>query len=146
MSLYRVVMKEAFTLATLLILGSIPLTAMGEEILESPVPDAGVARAQFTTGISDREPVDQVVTLDNSVTSIYYFTELRNLQGRSISHRWEYDGRVISEVPFAVEGPRWRVYSKKKLEPAMTGKWTVWVIDQSGWPIHAGIFEYTAVE
>jgi hypothetical protein len=112
----------------------------------SPVADAEVSRAQFTSEIVAREPVDRVVTLHPSDRQIYYFTELRNLQGRRVFHRWEYEGRKVSEVAFEVAGPRWRVYSKKELEPAMTGKWTVWVVDQSGWPLHASMFEYRGAD
>jgi hypothetical protein len=116
--------------------------APANETVVSPVPNAQVSRAQFTTGIADREPIDKLVKVDDSITSIYYFTELYNLQGRKVTHRWEHDGQVISEVSFLVEGPRWRVFSKKTLDPAMLGKWTVFVMDESGWPIHASIFEY----
>lgn len=116
--------------------------ASGQEAVESPVPDAEVSRAQFTTEIVNREPVDRVVTLMNDQDTIYYFTEIRNLEGRTVIHRWEHDGMLVSEVPFKVSGPRWRVFSKKHLSPTMTGKWTVLVMDQSGWPLHASIFEY----
>lgn len=132
------------SILALLLLSACPFT-QSEEMVISPVPDASVARAQFTTGISNREPVDQVVRLETPVYSIYYFTDLRNLEGRTVLHRWEYGGRVISEIPFEVKGPRWRVFSKKVLDPAMTGKWTVVVVDQSGWPIHASIFENNAL-
>ena len=146
MNLYRVSMKAVFVSVIWIFIALAPSIALGDVAIESPVPSAEVSRAQFTTGISNREPVDKVVTLDNSETTIYYFTELRNLEGRTVFHRWEHAGRVISEVPFEVGGSRWRVFSKKTLKPAMTGKWTVLVLDQSGWPIHAGIFEYKAAE
>ncbi len=107
---------------------------------ESPVPDAYVARALFTTEIADREPVDQVVSVGPEQQSIYFFTDLRNLQGRTVKHRWEFEGQFMGEVEFQVGGPRWRVYSKKTLNPDVTGKWTVMVLDQSGWPLHASIF------
>jgi hypothetical protein len=113
-----------------------------EEMQESPVPDAYVARAQFTTAIENREPVDQVVKLDAQASRIYFFTDLRNLQGRTVTHRWEFNGEIISQVNFKVGGPRWRVYSAKSLYPGETGKWTVFVIDESGWPLHAMIFEH----
>jgi hypothetical protein len=118
------------------------MEASGVGLSKSPVPGAVVARAQFTTGIADREPTDKVVVLDDALSEIYYFTELRNLQGRKVTHRWEHDGQTISEVSFMVEGPRWRVFSKKTLTPSMRGKWTVFVVDQSGWPIHASMFKY----
>ncbi|MES9969902.1 MAG: DUF2914 domain-containing protein [Candidatus Thiodiazotropha sp.] len=116
-----------------------------DELQQSPVPAATVARAQFTTEIIDREPVDQVVKLDSQATRVYFFTDLRNLQGRTIIHRWEFEGEVISEVEFNVGGPRWRVYSAKSLKPNEPGKWTVFVIDESGWPLHASIFEHGVI-
>lgn len=135
-------MTKAHLLMTLFLLCFLPIAAVTQEQIESPVPDAEITRAQFTTGISNREPIDQVVQVDSSISSLYFFTELINLQERKVLHRWEQNGQVISEVPFMVKGPRWRVFSKKTLDPSMRGKWTVFVVDQSGWPIHASIFEY----
>lgn len=104
---------------------------------------ARVARALFTTGIENREPIDRIVALDNSHREIFFFSELRHMQGRRIKHVWEYKGQPVSEIEFEVRGPRWRVNSKKALDPAMTGVWTVWVIDsETGWPLKAAQFEY----
>ena len=111
-------------------------TGMGEK------PEGWVERAQFTHGIENREPVDDIVLLENNETEIYYFTDLRKLTGRTVTHRWEYEGRVMAEIPFKVGGPRWRVYSKKTLLPSQLGKWTVVVVDESGWPLHATVFRY----
>jgi hypothetical protein len=125
------------------LLGSLSLlaaTLQAEELTESPVPDAYVARAIFTTGISNREPVDQVVSVGPDQESIYFFSDLRNLQGRTVRHRWEFEGQYMGEIEFDVSGPRWRVFSKKSLDPASSGKWTVLVLDESGWPLHASIF------
>jgi hypothetical protein len=113
-----------------------------EDVSDSPVPNAYVARAQFTTAVVDREPVDQVMELDAQADRIYFFTDLRNLQGRTITHRWEFEGKILSEVHFKVGGPRWRVYSAKSLNLGETGKWTVFVLDESGWPLHATIFKH----
>jgi hypothetical protein len=115
-----------------------PLQA--EELTESPVPDAYVARAIFTSDVVDREPVDQVVSVGPEMESIYFFTDLRNLQGRRVKHRWEFEGQFMGEIEFDVGGSRWRVYSKKTLNPEQRGKWTVLVLDESGWPLHASMF------
>ncbi len=125
--------------ATLLL----PLGAAAEP-RPAQIPErARVARALFTTGIENREPVDRVVALDNSHREIYFFSEVRHMQGRTIKHVWEYRGQPVSEVEFQVGGPRWRVNSKKALDPGMTGVWTVWVVDaETGWPLKAAQFEY----
>ena len=126
----------------LLILGlcSLVNTLQAEEMTESPVPDAYVARAIFTSDVVNREPIDQVVSVSEDRDSIFFFTDLRNLQGRTIRHRWEFNGQFMGELEFQVGGPRWRVFSRKTLYPGQTGKWTVLVLDESGWPLHASIF------
>ena len=105
-------------------------------------PKGSVARTAFTTAIVDREPVDNLVRVPNSVDRIYFFSDLRGLEGEIVTHRWEYNGKVMAEVKFRVGGPRWRVYSSKNLLPEWTGKWTVVVLDEAGWPLKASMFEY----
>jgi hypothetical protein len=104
-----------------------------------------VARAIFTSGIVDREPIDQLDTISTDLPRVYFFTDLRGLAGQIVTHRWEYNGQVMAEVKFKVgEGPRWRVYSSKNLLPEWTGEWTVVVSDESGRPLKSSIFEYSA--
>ncbi len=124
------------------------LTALRAVAEEMPMhaSEQRVARAQFTTAIVDREPVDNVAVLSPPVDSVFFFTDLRHMEGRTIIHRWEYAGRVQSQKPFKVEGPRWRVYSKVVLEPEQYGDWSVTVLDESGWPWYVEIFRYEARE
>lgn len=101
-----------------------------------------VARAQFTTAIEAREPVDKVTILSNDVNKVYFFSELRNLQGQSVTHRWLLGGKVMAEVNFNVGGPRWRVNSSKTLLPGWIGDWTVTVVDNSGIVLSEYNFQY----
>jgi hypothetical protein len=110
-------------------------------------PVGHVARAIFTTAIADREPVDQIETLSTSVDRVFFFTDLRELGGQIVTHRWEFAGKVMAEVTFKVgNGTRWRVYSSKNLLPDWTGTWTVVVSNQDGQPLQTSTFEYTAEE
>lgn len=103
-----------------------------------------VARAIFTSQMVDREPADDLTEIGNDSQRIYFFTDLRKLEGQIVTHRWEYNGKTMAEVKFKVGGgPRWRVYSSKNLLPEWTGEWTVIVTDESGWTLKAGVFEYT---
>ena len=97
----------------------------------APASDA-VVRAVFTTAVADREPADQITSLKNDVPQVYFYTELIDLEGQSVTHKWEYAGEVKAEVRFDVKAPRWRVWSSKKLDPSWTGEWTVSVVDGSG--------------
>lgn len=127
----------------LLATGACAQEAAGPPVHEKP--EGEVARAQFTRGIVDREPVDRVTVLPNDETTLYYFTELRRLAGHTVLHRWRYKGQVLAEVAFKVGGPRWRVYSRKTLLPSQLGRWEVEVVDRdSGWPLRVDYFEYVA--
>jgi hypothetical protein len=84
--------------------------------------------AQFTTGVENREPIDQVTFVENDARKVFFFTDLRGLAGRTVLHRWIYDGNVVAEVRFEVDGPRWRVWSSKDLLPDWIGDWTVEIV------------------
>ena len=118
--------------------------AVQAEDIAVPDPEWRVARAQFTTAISNREPVDEVVLLEASASHVYFFTDLRFLQERTVKHVWEFGGRVVSTVPFKIGGPRWRVNSRVDLEPDQLGEWSVTVVDESGWPLYTELFHYVA--
>lgn len=107
-------------------------------------PAAGsVSRAVFTTGIADREPVDSVTSLGNNVTQIYFFTELKDLAGQTVTHRWEFNDKAMAEIKFEVGAARWRVFSSKTLDPLWLGTWKVSVVDAAGGVLSATTFNYT---
>ena len=102
-----------------------------------------VERSVITTNMIDREPQDEVRELTNDHTQVFYFSDLRNLAGETVTHRWEFDGSVIAEISFEVGAPRWRVYSSKNLLPEWIGEWTVSVIDSGGQVLATDTFLYT---
>jgi len=111
----------------------------------SPTVSGRVARAIFTTAMVDREPTDDVKTLPNSTGRVYFFSDLRELAGQIVTHRWEYKGELMAEVTFKVgAGVRWRVYSSKNLLPEWTGTWTVLVNNENDQTLQRSSFEYTA--
>jgi hypothetical protein len=114
--------------------------------IETPVQtqEARVALAQFTTAVENREPIDHVTFVANDVEQVFFYTDLRDLEGQTISHRWLYNGTVMAHVPFEVGGPRWRVWSSKKLIPDLIGDWTVEIVTAEGEVIAAETFTYTA--
>ncbi len=118
-----------------------------EEVAASPEPAeplaaGNVMRSTFTSAVQQREPTDQLASLNNDQGTIFFFSELGDLQGQTVTHRWEYDGKIVAEVPFSVGGSRWRVWSSKSLMPEWTGTWTVSVVNGSGSVISTETFEY----
>lgn len=106
--------------------------------------DGPVVRAVFTTAIERYEPVDAIEVMSNELNEARFFTEIRDMDGRTLVHRWEYRGRVQAEVPFQIRGPRWRVYSVKKLRPIWTGEWTVHVVDEEDNVLYSATLDYVA--
>ena len=102
----------------------------------------GVARSVFTSAIEEKEPVDQIVELSNEKSKIFFFTEIRGMQGHTITHRWEQGGEVRAEVSFNVGANRWRVWSSKNLQSSWLGKWTVSVMDEGGNTMAQESFNY----
>lgn len=98
--------------------------------------DEHVGRAQLTTNVVNREPVDELGQSVRTATSrgdyIYFFTDIRDLAGQTITHRWEYGGSVVMSLPFRIGGNRWRVFSRKSIAADRTGPWSVTAIGPGG--------------
>tara|TARA_B110000114_G_scaffold9004_1_gene8988 strand:- start:680 stop:1009 length:330 start_codon:yes stop_codon:yes gene_type:complete len=101
-----------------------------------------ISNAEFATEIVDREPFNIVGELDNSLGKIYFFTNIRNLQGTSVKHRWIYNNKVMADVIFDIKGPRWRVWSSKNLWHTWTGKWIVEVVTSENEVLYKKEFNY----
>ena len=102
-----------------------------------------VSRAMFTTSIEDREPVLAVDSISSSsFSSLTFFTELNDFQGHNLTHQWVYDGSVMFEKTFEVNGARWRVWTSKTFLPSWTGTWTVNVLDDDRSVLTTKTFEY----
>ncbi|WP_459863177.1 DUF2914 domain-containing protein [Endothiovibrio diazotrophicus] len=89
-------------------------------------------RAQFTSAMKGREPVDRIDQIESDRRRVYYFTEFRDLAGRTLAHRWEYQGRLMAEVRQRIDANRWRAWSSKRLLPQWEGEWQVSVVDEEG--------------
>ena len=90
-----------------------------------------VVRSAFTSSIDNREPVDTLQQMSAMEQKVYFFTELRDMAGQTATHRWELNGEVMAEVAFEVNGPRWRVWSSKNLQPEWVGEWKVSVLNSA---------------
>lgn len=119
-----------------------PATAAQPAPPAAPKSTGSVARAQFTSAVQDREPVDKVTNLLNDKTSIYFFSEIKDAPNQKVTHRWEHNGKPQWEMSFDVGGNRWRVYSNLTLDPSQTGEWKVSVVDEAGSTLGASSFTY----
>ena len=111
-------------------------------VLASDWPHENISNAEFAIEIKDRTPLNIIEELDNSFGKIYFFTNIRNLQGQSIRHRWIYKNKVMAEVEFDINGPRWRVWSSKNLWPTWLGEWSVEVLNANSEVLYKKEFNY----
>ncbi|GAB4288270.1 MAG: hypothetical protein Kow0096_00530 [Thiohalomonadaceae bacterium] len=116
--------------------------ALAEEAAAPAQPQWEVARAIVTSGISEREPVDELSQVAGESTKVYFFTELRGMQGQRVLHRWVHKDTVMAEVGFDVNGPRWRVWSSKNMMPDWQGTWQISVVDGNGEVLVSREFTY----
>ena len=119
-----------------------PAATPAQPAAAAPQSTGTVARAQFTSAVENREPVDKVSSLLNDKNRVYFFSEIKDAPNQKITHRWEYNGKVMSEMNFDIGSERWRVFSSKNLDPSWTGEWKVSVLDQTGSTLGASTFTY----
>ena len=118
-----------------------------EETTQTAAPVAAtgsVSRSAFTSSIQNREPADTLTTADTSTGTLYFFTELKDMQGQTALHRWSFGGEQKAEVSFNVGSARWRVWSTKKIAPEWVGTWTVEVLDGNGNVLQTSTLEYSS--
>lgn len=101
-----------------------------------------VANATFTSNVSDGAPVDYRDAFDTTTGVVYYYTEVLNLHGQTIKHRWRREGKIVQEVSIPVQRDRQAVWSKSVMQPEWTGAWTVEVVNGRGEVIEVDSFAY----
>ncbi len=115
-------MKKIIIAITLL---SISFTAYADWAHEN------ISKAVFAKDVIDRTPIDIINDADSNTKKVFFFTNIRNLTGETITHRWLYKDKVMAEVSFAIKGKRWRVWSSKNIWHTWVGEWKVEVVNSN---------------
>ena len=119
--------RSGLVLVVLVLVGIVPAAAQDVEAPPSPV-----ARAVVCTDVVEREPVGAAESFSGDVERLFCFTEIRGLEGTSITHAWIHEGKTHARVELPVRSNRWRTWSTKNIAPALTGQWQVKVLDADG--------------
>ena len=92
-----------------------------------------VARVQLAArmqGLEPGPPIDLPVRLSPGQTrTIYFFTELLGLSGRTVLHRWEWNGRMTQERQLHPASQSWRAYTAMTIAGDMRGSWRVSAVE-----------------
>lgn len=86
------------------------------------------SRMVFTTAIDNKEPTNSLESITTSQRQVFFFTELVNLNGKTVTHRWSYKGEVVYTKDFKVGANRWRVWTAKTITPYAGGTVVVQVL------------------
>lgn len=113
---------------------------------EKPAVKGSASKSQFTSAVNNHEPADDLKTLDNSHTRIFFYTVLNNLQDQEVTFRWSYNGVTQAEVKQTPKYPHYRTATSKELDPSKLGTWTVDVLDSSGNSLASKTFDYTKAD
>src|SRR5436190_23546089 len=74
-------------------------TQATESSANAAAPAQGtVARTAITTGVANHEPIDNVTDVTTNIGKISYFTELRDMEGQTVTHRWQHNGETMAEI------------------------------------------------
>ncbi|MDD2759841.1 MAG: DUF2914 domain-containing protein, partial [Methylomonas sp.] len=98
--------------------------------------DKRVIRASLNTEPHYGEPGEPVpspviIKQDHSV-ELYYFSEIKNMKGRVLFHRWLKNGQTAYKKQFSVEADKFKLISSRKFEHKDAGEWQVVLIDNKG--------------
>ena len=95
-----------------------------------------ISRAFLARGLKEKEPdgiIESPVVVNNkSMTKIYYFTEILNMEGEVLYHYWMWDGKIEFEKELKIWGNRWRASTLKMIPFSKTGQWQARVVNEEG--------------
>ena len=99
-------------------------------------------KAQFTTGVENHEPKDNIDSLTNDQTRVFFYCVLSGLKGQEVTFRWSYNDVTQAEVKQTPTSDRYRTNTSKTLDPSKLGPWKVEVMDSSGNVLTSKSFDY----
>ncbi len=109
---------------------------------QNPALSKAVRRAQLTSNIVSREPVDNIQRFSlQAQTKAYLFTEIHGKNNQKIFHRWMFNQNIMAEITHNIGSNQWRTYSSKNFDNTMVGNWTVDVVDEDDNVLKSVTFE-----
>jgi len=102
-----------------------------------------VDNATFTTNIFNGAPTDYREQFSTSTPVVYYYGELLDLTGQTVTLRWSLEGKRMQDIPVVVTSARQPAWTMMKMQPQWTGNWTVEVLNGKGQVIDQRNFAYS---
>ena len=93
-----------------------------------------VIRAQLSHDIKAREPVDSIDSvqlLPGKSMPIYFYLQLKDMQGKKVSIFWYHNDKLDSQLPLEIRNDNWRTNASKHLDHQRLGAWRVELVDDA---------------
>ncbi|MGZ4989814.1 MAG: DUF2914 domain-containing protein [Methylobacter sp.] len=104
-----------------------------------------LVRAVLTYNINNKEPEGEIMRTiaigKKKPTWVYYFTELKSMNGHRVYHEWLKNGVLVSKEKLNISGDDWRTSSRKLLTGSEKGNWVVRLVDEHGQLLNEKIFK-----
>jgi len=127
--LNSIVLVLTLLLTTTVIAGWFSKEAPVTKVVPTSEVVTHIERSQFTTGITESEPDNDVSELEAG-SKVYFFLEVKEFKGNTLVVNWLYGGDVIFALLMDVNHDHQKWWSVAKIDPSKTGQWTVQVIDK----------------
>ena len=107
-------------------------------------PNLEITTAAICRAVVDHEPADPGTGFEPTVGKLWCFTHVMGAQGATvIYHIWSFAQHEKAVVELRVNGPSWRTYSSKIIQPHEIGDWRVDVLGPEGDMLKVLHFEIT---
>jgi hypothetical protein len=104
-----------------------------------------VLRSVLSYKVIDSEPQEEITLplklSKKKATWIYYFVELKGMNGKTIYHEWLLDGVLISRKKVNISNETWRTSSRQIFKYTSDNNWTVRLVDETGAVINEKHFD-----
>lgn len=113
--------------------------------IPSPNTTNRVLRAVLTDRLRKGQPLlesSRELPVSGVTKRFYFFTEVQNVASRRFTHRWEYKGKVVAQIPFSTSGKSWEGSSSKQIPTHMQGEWRAVLVNDHGAELSSVAFTY----
>lgn len=98
--------------------------------------DRRVIRASLNGKPKDNEPGEPIKSplgiRPNQPLELFYFSEIRNMKGKAVFHRWLRNGQIVLQKQLDIKERIAKVWSSKLLVAKDKGEWQVQLADKKG--------------
>src|SRR5262249_52063891 len=72
-----------------------------------------VTRAVISTSIMNNEPTDSLSQVPSTTSKVFFFTQIKGMEGKTVTHRWMKDGSKVADVKISIESKNFRCHSSR---------------------------------